>query len=46
MMMDALFMFLQDDEKYCPSMHKEVYYKGELIAGYPFVCHAIYLYSF
>jgi len=22
---------LQDDEKYCPSMHKEVYYKGEYI---------------
>lgn len=35
---------LQDDEKYCPSMHKEVYYKGKLIAGYPFVRHTIYLF--
>lgn len=41
---DGHFVYvLQDDEKYCPSMHKEVYYKGKLIAGYPFIC-TVYLF--
>lgn len=40
------FIFVsQDDEKYCPSMHKEVYYKGKLIAGYPRLSRFIYSFN-
>lgn len=31
------FTCSQDDEKYCASMHKEVYYKGEYRALYVIV---------
>lgn len=43
-LLSFFFYFLQDDEKYCPSMHKEVYYKGKLIAG--FIRLPRFIYSF